>query len=151
MTDFEWIVKRFVADLVRWATHAPAKPGPFVITVTGEQSPTEGEPMRKNITDIAFPALPPDNPDGVVKRRFSIVETGSQTVIFPEQDFAFDTPGVVGVKLAQGIEVMVSIADMDQANNLGEAQEQPYTPSDVTAPAKPGEFGFTVTGEVDEP
>lgn len=149
MSEFELIIKKFVADTVRWAFKPPAKPGPFTITVRGEESE---DGLRKNITDITFPEIATGNPDGVEKRRFNI-EDSSGNVIFAETEYPWDAPApqVIGVKLAHGVEVNLSIIDIDQAGNESEAQIHTFTPTDVTAPAKPGEFSMAVTGEVEEP
>ena len=107
--------------------------------------------MRKNITDITLPPLAADNPDMVVTRRFGITETVGGTEVFATTDFNWDFTTIVGVKLAQDVEIQLRLVDIDQAGNESEPQEEAYTPSDQTAPAQPGSFQLAVTGVVDEP
>jgi hypothetical protein len=147
----EPIVRRFLAELIRWALKPPAQPGLFKLSVTGEELTGDGKggfEMRKNITVITMPALTDGNPEGVATRKFTVNATdGSFTF---GQDFTVPSDYSVTVKLAQGVEVTLALTDVDQAGNNSAPRTMTFTPSDVTPPSQPGEFQMTVTGEVEE-
>jgi hypothetical protein len=136
----ESIVRRFLAELIRWALRPPTQPGFFKLSVVGENA------MRKNITVVTFPALADGNPEGVVTRRF-LVTTGAG--VLHTGDYTVPTSPVT-VNLPQGVEVTLSLVDIDQAGNESSPRLFTFTPSDVTPPSQPGDFGLLVTGEVDE-
>src|SRR3954463_16159222 len=100
----ESIVKRFVADLVRWALHPPTQPREFLIRVTGEE-------MRKNVTEITLPPLAEGNPEGVVKRQLTVVGTAEGSVPLFDAAISPSEPQTVVVKLPQGVEVKLSLVD----------------------------------------
>lgn len=142
----ETIVKRFLADLVRWCQTPPKQPGDFLIRVTGED-----HMAMKNITEITLPALPDGNPEGVVRRDFIITQTGDNTQVFNHAWAPGELPNnTVVVKLTQGVEVKLSLADSDAAGNKSLPRELIFTPTDVTPPSEPGAFQMKVTGEVNE-
>lgn len=139
----ETIVKSFVANLVRWATTPPKQPQEFLIRVTGEE-------MRKNITEIALPPLAEGNPDNVVKRQLTVVPTAEGSTPLLDVAISPSEPQAVVVKLAQGVEVKISLIDVDQADNASLPRDLIFTPSDVTPPTEPGDFQLKVSGEVEE-
>jgi hypothetical protein len=54
---------------------------------------------------------------------------------------------VDGFEGFEGVPVLVSLVDIDDAGNRSEAREQSFTLSDTIAPPQPGEVGLVVTGE----
>jgi hypothetical protein len=151
----EPIVKRFLAELIRWALKPPSQPGPFKLKVVAEEFKVGGVTyvdsiptgeitiMKKNVTVITMPALPEGNPEGVVTRKFTV----NSTDLTFSQDFTVPSDYVVTVKLAQGVEVTLSLTDVDQAGNNSVPRTYTFTPSDVTPPSQPGEFQMVVTSE----
>lgn len=99
----------------------------------------------KNVTVITMPALTEGNPEGVATRKFTVNATdGSFTF---GQDFVVPSDYSVTVRLAQGVEVTLSLTDVDAAGNSSTPRTLTFTPSDVTPPSQPGEFQMVVTSE----
>ncbi len=142
------IVKVFIHDLVEWAYTGPSQPGQFTITVTGEESTGASMPMA-NRTLITLPPIASGNPEGVAKRQFEIVATDSSYVPFKLVDRAWDDVSVVEVMLIQGTEVTLKLTDFDAAENASPLDDYTFTPTDVTAPSKPGPFNIEVAGETE--
>lgn len=112
--------------------------------------------MRKNVTEISFEDLPTKqdgspNRDDVTQRKFTATSNG---VTFFEkiQDVLEGESNVekFTVNLAQGIEVTLSLQDIDAAGNMSPTADVTFIPKDVTAPAQPGTIQMNVLGEVDE-
>lgn len=149
--------KTLLAEAIKWALSPPSKPGAFALTVLGEVVDFPlGEPlMKKNITTITLPAVKDDgsnlNVEGVVTRKFNI-KSGDAVLFDQALPLApgKDNVDPIVVKLPQGVETTLTLIDVDQAGNESEADIFVFTPSDVTAPSKPGSFAMTVSGEVDE-
>lgn len=167
----EQILRKFLADIIRWALNPPDQPGLFKLKVRGETLTVSGQTytlhddgsvtisgevkvMPKNITDITFPALAAGNPQKVNIRRFKIETTATPPeVVFPEQDFTVPSTDptdivVSDVLLTQGVEIKLTLVDIDPAGNLSVARELVTTPTDQTPPSQPGEFQMVVKGEV---
>lgn len=137
--------KTFVCKLVQWALSPPSKPGPFTIEVTGEEA-------MKNITTFTLNAFNATaataNPEGVAKRRFSVVNTAG-SIYANDFDVAPDQNGQmrVTISIPQNVETIATLIDIDQAGNESSPQTHTWTPTDVTSPHQPSAFSIEVTGE----
>lgn len=136
------LFRSFLAEVIRWSLSPPAQPGPFALEVVGET-----DMPRANVTVIGLPALPADNPDKVVRRDFTISQTGGVSVF--NQAYAPGEEVPVTVNLVQGIEVELKLVDKDAAGNASVPSTYVFTPTDVTPPQQPGPFQIQVTGEVE--
>lgn len=142
--------KTLLAEAIKWALSPPSKPGPFALTVIGEHRVPNGVDMaRANVTEITLPAVPEGNPDGVVRRDFTIKATGAEDFLFNHAYTPEESVPAIVVNLVQGVEVTLSLVDQDQAGNKSEPRTFTFTPTDVTPPHMPGEFTMKVSGEKD--
>jgi len=124
-----------IADALEGKQTPLPMPGAMIVNITGESENN----MLKFTVDI-----PDESTADVVKRVLTVDVDGTKTgQEFPGRDAAVSNE----FQGDQGATVMLSLVNVDDADNKSEARELMVTLTDTLAPPMPGEFGITVTGE----
>lgn len=121
------------------------KPDDVVITKPQMYFNPRSQEMLKMVGAFAFTAVNPD--EGVTERKFSLqIDQGTAVnKSYPPETLQSDE-----VKLPIGSVVHAELIDSDDAGNDSTPAVADFTVTDNVAPAQPGEFGFTATGQVNE-
>jgi hypothetical protein len=80
----------------------------------------------------------------IVERRLAITVNGETRNSSP---FAPDVTNFGELSFSQGDNVVISLVDVDDAGNVSQPATLEFTAADTIAPAKPGEFGVTLSRE----
>jgi hypothetical protein len=129
-------------EAVRGVIFSASRPGFPVFVQTNEVKESS---VKKQVYKCTLPAVVTD----AVRRELSVAYDGGTPTVTPIADVA-TTEVPDAVKAAVGVAVHAELRDFDAADNGSEPSVLDFVVADVIAPAKPGEFGVTATGEVEE-
>ena len=117
--------------------HRPPMPGVLSIHVS-----SEGE---NNVLNFSITGLAKPTDKDVVKRELSVKVGDDDARVTEITDL--EQIEVGGFSGPDNATVLVSLVDIDDADNRSQPREQQFTLQDTIAPSQPGEFGLRVDSE----